>query len=115
MLRSFLERDGSDFSTPFDVFRTMYADEAGQRMDCGKSLVPGGDATAASFFKIQKEKPHELGRDIDDRESLDLSAGSFSDARDQQRERVAVTPLGVVRQVALAHCILKKETSYPWS
>jgi hypothetical protein len=50
--RGLLERDRTKLTTPVNVLGTVFADETGQRMDSGESLVAGRDPTLTRLFQM---------------------------------------------------------------
>src|ERR1700690_1902319 len=51
-LSPFLVGHAADLCTPGDVFRAMFTDESGQRMNGRKALIARGDATAAVSLDV---------------------------------------------------------------
>jgi len=48
------------------VFRTMFGDEARQRMDHRQSLIACGHATASRLLQVLQKQSQSLGGDIAD-------------------------------------------------
>jgi hypothetical protein len=77
--------------------------------DCG--LRSHSDET----FLNRPKKAAQLGGHVDHAQAINGFSRLFGDKGQEQHERVAVTAVGVGRQVALADQLLQQETSDPGS
>ena len=75
---------------------------------CRRGAVPG-------VFDLSKKLPHALGRDVDDRQTIDRHVRLGADERDDQRQRVSITALRVAREIALVDQMLQEKAANPRS
>ncbi len=95
------------------MLRTPLPNEARQRMDRGQSLVAGRHATLTPLLQVVKKQPDVLGRDVIDLKLIDCFVDVVGDKREQQHEGVAVTALGIPRQIPLAHQMFQEKAPDP--
>jgi hypothetical protein len=112
-LHGLLERNRADLSGPFDMDRTVLADESRQGADGSEALVAGGNAAVTGSLEIREKEPDELSRDVNDRETIDRLAGLLCHEGDQLAERIAVAMLGVAGKIALGDDMLEQEAPDP--
>jgi hypothetical protein len=87
--------------------RAVFADESCQRTNGSKALVAGGDTAAPGGLEIREKEPHELGRDIDDRKTVDLFSGLLGHEGNDLTKRITVAMLGIAGEIALGNDVLK--------
>jgi hypothetical protein len=100
-------------SAPFDTLGTTLADEMGQHMDHGQSLVARRHAAAARLLQALKELSHTFSADVIEVELINRFMDFAGDEGDKEGQRIAVAALRVACQVAFAHQMLKEKAPDP--
>jgi hypothetical protein len=76
-------------------------------------LVTSGDFAATRGLKIGEKSTDEIGREIDDSETVDGLLLHLSDKWDEQGERVAVAVLSVAGEIALSDDMFQQKATNP--
>ena len=93
----------------------MLRHKTGEGTDGGKPLVTGRDFTATRGLKIGEESAGEIGREIDDSETIDGLLLYLCDKWDEQAECVAVAVLGIAGEIAFSDDMFQQKATNPWA
>src|SRR5208283_5383966 len=102
-----LEGNGANRATPLDVLRTPLANESGKRVKRGKPLVARADRAGTLPFQVFQEAANNIPRHVLNRKTVDRLLGGGRRERNQQRHRVAVRILSVLRKIAFRNHVLQ--------
>jgi hypothetical protein len=84
-LAGLFERDGTNLTTPGNVFRAVLSHEARQRVNRSQPLVACGNRTLSRLFQIGQEEAHQICGYID--HPFRKSAADDGGARDSGARR----------------------------
>jgi hypothetical protein len=112
-LSRLFERNCPELSAPGNMLWAPLPNEARQRMDRSQSLIAGRHVTLPPLLHVLKKQPDVLGREVISLELIDQFVDGVGDKREQQHEGVAVTALGITRQIPLAHQMFQEKAPDP--
>src|SRR5579859_413436 len=93
----------------------MHADELRKRMDRRQTQITRGTAAATFLLQIPQKRAHAGWREIIDRKAINWLPQCFAQERKQKDQRIAITELGIAREIALCSDVFQEEPAYPWS
>ena len=93
----------------------MLRHKTGKGTDGGKPLVTGGDFAATRGLEIGEKSTDEIGREIDDSETVDGLLLHLRDKWNEQSERVAVAVLSIAGEIALSDDMFQQKATNPWA
>ena len=114
-LAGFFERDGTDLTTPGNVFRTVLSHEARQRVNRSQPLVACGNRTLPRLFQVCQEEPHQIRRYIRHGQPVHGLVQFAGYERNHQGKGIAVTALRVAGQIAFGYQVFEQKTPHPGS
>jgi integrase/recombinase XerD len=80
-----------------------------------KTQITRGAAAATVLLQIPQKRAHAGWREIIDRKAINWLPQCLAQERKQKDQRIAVTELGIAREIALFGDVFQEEPAYPWS